>query len=178
MAKYIIPLGSLLVLVVLLLSPKLYYKNENYALPKRYIDTLANLGIKSLTKLDVPVASIVLFKDSIVGKGYNAVNEFNTIGGHAEINAISDVINTLGKNRFKSIKDSLVLITTFEPCLMCKGAIIENGIKKVVFLKEKSLVHWLKNDVKALRYEYVKQRCGNCGNLQDSLFRLHPYYRE
>ncbi|HXD93649.1 MAG TPA: deaminase, partial [Bacteroidia bacterium] len=62
------------------------------------------------------------------------------IGGHAEINAISNTIKNIGTQNFNQLnRDSLILITTFEPCLMCRGAIIENRIKHIEFIKEKTL---------------------------------------
>lgn len=177
MKKNLLLALCILLILLLLLRSKYFIVNDDYVIESTNLKELAYLGVKPLKSLDVPVSSIILYKNSVVGKGYNTVNEYRNIGGHAEINAISNVIATIGKTRFNLIKDSLILVTTFEPCLMCKGAIIENGLKKVVFIKEKSFWHWLKNDLKDLKYEFYKQECKNCGELQDSLFRLYPNYK-
>jgi len=178
MKKNILLALCLLALLLITIRSKYYITKGSCNIEVNNCKTLADLGIKPLKTIDVPVSCIILYKDSIIGQGYNTVWEKGNIGGHAEINAISGAISAIGSKRFNQIKDSIILVTTFEPCLMCKGAIIENGIKKVVFIKEKNFWHWLKNDLKDLQYEFNKQQCKNCGELQDSLFRLYPNYKE
>jgi tRNA(Arg) A34 adenosine deaminase TadA len=115
--------------------------------------------------------------DSILSAGYNTVYRDSSAGGHAEINAISNAIHRIGFDTFSKLdKQKLILVSTFEPCMMCKGALIEYDIRKVYFMKGKGLFHWLKNDAKTIRYELGKAKTGEEG-LQDSLFNLHPKYR-
>ena len=73
-------------------------------------------------------------------------------------------------------RKDLILVSTFEPCMMCRGALIEYNIMRVYFLKGKGPWHWLKNDLKILRYEWMKEDAEGEA-LQDSLFMLHPLYR-
>ncbi len=156
---------------------KFYFVIPDVVLNEGERSVLTTLGDSALQHLDVPVASILLYNDTIIGTGYNTVIGRGDAGGHAEINAISSALRQIGKEKFDALdRNNLTLITTFEPCLMCRGAIVEYKIKNVVFLKPKSLTHWLMKHMQELRYETTKRR-GEPEALQDSLFVKHPQYR-
>ncbi|MEI2825909.1 MAG: deaminase [Dermatophilaceae bacterium] len=112
-----------------------------------------------------------------IGRGHNTVLRDGNAGGHADgINAISHAMRMMGTLTFDALdRDDLVLITTFEPCAMCRGAIIEYRIERVGFVEPKSLRHHAGQWLKALDYEVHKVELEPAG-LQDSLFRLHPGY--
>jgi tRNA(Arg) A34 adenosine deaminase TadA len=142
------------------------------------ISVLTALGDSAIQTLDVPVAALVLYDNKVIGTGYNTVSRTHNIGGHAEINAISDAINKLGVQQFNSLdRKQVYLITTFEPCKMCEGAIVENYIKNVIVIKGKPLSHWYKNWKIRLQYQWNKQRADN-DTLQDYLFSRHPGYNK
>lgn len=137
---------------------------------------LRELGTLAARNRDVPIAAIVLYGDSIIGKGYNTVVRDTDAGGHAEINAISNALAAVGPARFQELsRDSLVLISTLEPCPMCQGAIMEYRIRHVVFLKGRSFLHRVKQLGKQLRYEWNREK-GIDEGLQDSLLQEHPDY--
>lgn len=153
-----------------------YYISPSVALNEQQRNILTALGDSALRYLDVPVASILLYNDTIIGTGYNTVLANGDAGGHAEINAISSALRAIGKEKFDLLnREKLTLITTFEPCLMYRGAIIEYRIRTVIFLKPKSLFHWLIKHAQGLRYELTKKH-GEPESLQDSLFIKHPKY--
>ena len=134
---------------------------------------LRDEGRAAVATRDVPVSAVLLYGDSVIGAGHNTVRAHGNAGGHAEINAISDAIAHMGLDTFMHLpKDSLRMVTTFEPCLMCRGAILEYGIKHVEFLKGKSVWFWLREDLRTLRYQWARRnRAGE--SLQDSLFELY-----
>jgi tRNA(Arg) A34 adenosine deaminase TadA len=176
--KIFVSVTIILVLFVLLIlfKSQFYRLTPEININNRIKAELFELGKKSLKSLDVPVASVIIYNDSIIGRGYNTVLRDTSAGGHSEINAISDAIKHLGIKKFNELnRDSLILISTFEPCMMCMGAIELYKIKHVFFLKGKSPFLWVKNSFGDLLYEKNKQKTGP-EILQDSLFRLHPYY--
>ena len=140
-------------------------------------DILVKEAAVALKSEDVPVGALLLYNDTILSTGYNTVLRDSNAGGHAEINAISNAVRQIGFSSFSKLdRKKLILVSTFEPCMMCRGAIIEYNIRHVYFLKGKGLFHWLKNDAKQLRYEWnTSQAEGK--ELQDSLFLLHPKYK-
>lgn len=141
-----------------------------------YNDTLIELGKKSIPSGDVPIASLLLYDGKIVGEGYNDVVKNQNPSGHAEINAIADCFRKIGYSKFKTLnKDYLILFTTYEPCSMCKGAIQEYGIKKVVFSLAKRKADKISNLKNDLKYYYHLKQMKN-KRLQYDLFKLHPTF--
>jgi cytidine deaminase len=169
-----LPLGAAMFLFIAV--KEMHTLSPLIALTERQTTLLISLSDSALMHGDVPVAAVLLYNDSVIGTGYNTVLANGNAGGHAEINAISSAITLLGKETFDTLdKKSLTLISTFEPCPMCRGAIIEYNIRSVVYLKPKSLWYWFFKDGAMLRYEIAK-RGGEPKWLQDSLFVKHPKY--
>ncbi len=137
---------------------------------------IIQLASKALEHMDVPVGSLLIYSDVIIGAGFNTIKSDTNIAGHAEINAINDAVKKIGLSQFNELdRSKLVLVSTLEPCEMCKGAIIHYNIKHVYFMKDKSPLHWNKKQLKALRYEWFKRKIDG-EQIQDSLFHLHPEY--
>lgn len=81
---------------------------------------------------------------AIIGRGHNQTNVTCDITAHAEIIAIRqaqkyimDLFNSennhLSLSYIREIFSQAVLYTTIDPCLMCLGAIVNIGLKYVVF---------------------------------------------
>ena len=140
------------------------------------ITTLARLGDSALNTGDIPVAAILLYNNDVLGAGYNTVKRNRLAGGHAEINALTDAMSKTGVDSFMRLdREHLTLITTWEPCPMCKGSIIEYNIRHVIVLKTKTMSYWLKQWEKSLKYEWNKQ-AAITDTLQLRLFEKHPLY--
>lgn len=169
--------GILAIVVLLLVSYSQWYITPSPRVGGNLLDTLRILGAQALASEDVPVGAVVLYGDSILGAGYNTVLRDSAAGGHAEINAISSAFRKVGYERFQKLdRDSLMLVTTFEPCVMCRGAILEYNIKRVVFIKGKPVLHWLREDFRTFAYYWRRSQSGPPA-LQDSLFLKHPKFR-
>ncbi len=78
---------------------------------------------------EVPVGAVVVFKNRIIGQGYNQRERLNDPTAHAEIIAITAAANTLEDWRL----NDCFLFVTKEPCPMCAGAIVNARFKMVVF---------------------------------------------
>ncbi|MCL5030152.1 MAG: nucleoside deaminase [Bacteroidetes bacterium] len=149
----------------------LFDKNK---IKSEYKNELIELAKEALRTNDVPISAIVVYKEQIIGRGYNTVFRNYDAGGHAEINAISDAIKNEGFTNFMNLnRDSLLLISTLEPCPMCKGAIELYRIKHVEFLKEKPILSWLNSSLGDFLYEFQKQQL-KPSSIQDSLFKMRP----
>lgn len=155
-----------------------YLLTPRKELSKTHSNILKKLGKLPIEQLDIPISSIVVYKGKIIGEGYNTVLKDNNAGGHAEINAISNVLNKIGHDEFSKLnRDSITIISTYEPCLMCKGAIINHGIKNTYFIEKKSTKHHLSTSYKSLKYEMKKRKIKE-DTLQQYLFELHPHYQK
>lgn len=166
----------IMTLALLLLSSQLFLLKSKFSITPSQKDSLISAAAKALQTNDVPVGCIIIYNGEVIGTGFNTVLHDGNTAGHAEINAMNDAVQKIGFKKFAELnRDSLFLITSFEPCMMCRGAIIEYNIKNIVFMKSKGLMHWLKKDAKEFRYEWYKSKTSGDA-LQDSLFELHPDY--
>ncbi|MCB0280151.1 MAG: nucleoside deaminase [Calditrichaeota bacterium] len=160
-----------------LLQYESYLFKSTADLDSHFKATLITESLIALNSRDVPVSSLLIYKDSIIGSGHNSFKLDTDAGHHAEINAISAAIKQLGFAKFKNLsRDSLYLISSFEPCPMCYGALLLYNITQVHIIKEKSFMSKVINDFKLQRYRVNLKKTGN-ELLQDSLFRLHPDYK-
>ena len=155
---------------------KIYLLRPAIKLSEQQLARLLALARQSLESLDVPVGALLLYQNEIIGEGCNTVLLASDAGGHAEINAISGAIHRLGMEQFSALdRASLILFTTFEPCLMCTGAFINYNIKNVYFLKEKDTLYLTKEALRFVRY-YVRRGKMHHAGEQDALFEQHPRY--
>jgi tRNA(adenine34) deaminase len=172
------PLNIILFLFALLVifSSQIYRLRSGKEITEQQAKQIIAIASQTLESLDVPVGSLLIYNDEIIGKGYNTVQSDANLAGHAEINAMNDAIKKMGLQKFSQLdRDDLILVSTFEPCEMCRGAIIHYNIKHVYFMKNKSAFHWNKKQLKLLRYEWNKRKIEG-EQMQDSLFKLHPEY--
>ncbi len=77
---------------------------------------------------EVPIGCVIVYKDKIIGRGYNKRNTKKTTLAHAEITAIDRASKKMGDWR---LEDCTIYIT-LEPCQMCSGAIVQARIKRAV----------------------------------------------
>jgi len=143
-------------------------------LPLHVMERLVVLAKRSLESLDVPIAAVLLYGDEIIGEGYNTVLRNSHAGEHAEINAISDAMKRSGNEEFSKLDRSrLILISTFEPCLMCIGACLNHQIRTVYYVQPKE---WneIVNERKGLLLHYLRRKHVQNSGQQIDLFRLHP----
>lgn len=142
------------------------------------VERLISLGKQALESNDVPIAALLLYKGEVIGEGFNTVLRDGNAGGHAEINALTSALRTLGPEGFRSLdRSSLMLVSTFEPCLMCVGAILNYNIRSVCYLQEKDLSEVMSERKKLVKYFLLRRQAVH-QNEQISLFRLHPEYKD
>ena len=79
---------------------------------------------------DVPVGAVIVDPDgNIVSSAHNEREATGDPTAHAEILAIQRA----GKSSSKWRLDQLTMVVTFEPCVMCAGAIVAARLPRVVF---------------------------------------------
>ena len=85
---------------------------------------------KKAEKMDeVPIGSIIVKDNAIIGRGFNQMESLKDSTAHAEIIAITSASNTIGDWRLNKCS----LYVTKEPCLMCIGAILNSRIENLYY---------------------------------------------
>jgi cytosine deaminase len=75
----------------------------------------------------IPIGSVLVFQDRIIGRGRNQRLQRGSAVLHGEMDAIENA----GRQPASVYRQS-VLYTTLSPCAMCSGAILLYGIQHVV----------------------------------------------
>ena len=84
---------------------------------------------RALAKKEVPIGAVVVAGDRIIGRGHNLVETLMDATAHAEMQAITAAMSTLGG---KYLADCTLYVTV-EPCVMCGGALAWSQIGRVVY---------------------------------------------
>ena len=78
---------------------------------------------------EVPIGAVVVCGGRIVGKGHNRVEALGDATAHAEMQALTAAMNSLGGKYLPEC----TLYVTVEPCVMCAGAIAWSQVGRLVY---------------------------------------------
>lgn len=96
---------------------------------EKYMRMALNEAEHALAKREVPIGAIVVAGDRVIGRGHNLVETLCDATAHAEMQAITAAMSTLGG---KYLSDCTLYVTV-EPCVMCGGALAWSQIGRVVY---------------------------------------------
>lgn len=95
---------------------------------EKYMKEAMKQAKKAYTLGEVPIGCVIVYQDSIIGRGYNRRNTDKNTLAHAEITAIHKASKKMGDWRL----ENCTLYVTLEPCQMCSGAIVQARITETV----------------------------------------------
>jgi tRNA(adenine34) deaminase len=78
---------------------------------------------------EVPIGAIIVFKDEIIGRGFNRNLLDHDPSAHAEMVALREAARTLRNHRLSGCE----MFVTMEPCAMCAGALIHARISRLIY---------------------------------------------
>jgi tRNA(adenine34) deaminase len=88
-----------------------------------------NLAVTAMEQDEVPVGALVVYRQRVIGSGWNQREQLKDPTAHAEMVAITQAASTLDSWRLIDC----TLYVTLEPCPMCAGAIVQARIPRVVY---------------------------------------------
>lgn len=94
-----------------------------------YMEQALKEANKAYLEGEVPVGAVLVYKDTIIARGYNKRENTHDITGHAEI----EVLRKGGKFFKNYHLQNTVLYVTLEPCSMCLSAILQSGLSTLVY---------------------------------------------
>jgi cytosine deaminase len=80
---------------------------------------------KGLAEGGIPIGSVLIKGEKVVGRGHNRRIQHGDPMAHAEIDCLQNA------GRIGSYKGT-TLYSTLMPCYLCAGAVVQFGIKKVI----------------------------------------------
>jgi len=95
---------------------------------EKYMTEAIKQAKKAYALGEVPIGCVIVYRDRIIGRGYNRRNTDKNTLAHAEITAIRKASKIIGDWRL----EECTLYVTLEPCQMCAGAIVQARIPQVV----------------------------------------------
>ena len=78
---------------------------------------------------DVPIGTVIVYKDQIIAKAYNQRQQLNDPTAHAEIIALTQAAAFLESWRL----NGCTMYVTLEPCPMCAGALVLGRLDRLVY---------------------------------------------
>ncbi len=95
---------------------------------EKYMKEALKQAQKAYAIGEVPIGCVIVYKDKIIGRGYNRRNTDKNTLSHAELIAINKASRKMGDWRL----EECTLYVTLEPCQMCAGACVQARIERVV----------------------------------------------
>ena len=123
---------------------------------------------KGLYEGGIPIGSVLVYKDKIIGRGHNRRVQNGSTILHGEMDALENAGRHTGDFYRKCI-----LYTTLSPCPMCSGAILLYGIPKVIIGENNSFV----GEEELLRSRGVKVEViqdPSCIEMMSNFIKMHP----
>lgn len=97
--------------------------------PVYFMQAAYQEALKALDEGEVPIGAVIEKNGSIIGRGYNRIEQLGDATAHAEIIAITAAASSLSTWRL----NDCTLYVTLEPCIMCVGALLHSRIGAIVF---------------------------------------------
>lgn len=133
-----------------------------------YLDAAIEEAERGLGEGGIPIGSVLVIDDEIVGRGHNQRMQRGSVVLHAEM----DCLENAGRLTAADYKRAS-LYSTLSPCDMCSGAILLYGISKVVVGENKTF----QGPEELLRQRGVAVTVTNndeCIALMQAFIRDHP----
>ena len=94
---------------------------------KEFMEAAINEAIKGKEEGGIPIGSVLVYRNKIIGYGHNRRIQKGSVVLHAEMDALENA----GRHPASVYRESS-LYTTLSPCPMCTGAILLYGIPHII----------------------------------------------
>jgi cytosine deaminase len=131
-----------------------------------YMNLARSEAKKGLETGGVPVGSILVRGERVLGKGFNQRVQKGDAIAHGEMDCIRNA------GRLSTYRDT-VLYTTLSPCMMCSGTIVQFRIPRVVIGENKTF-GGNEDFLRSRGIEVVILDDPGCKALMDEFIRLYP----
>jgi creatinine deaminase len=116
----------------------------------------------------IPIGSVVVYYQEIIGRGHNKRIQLGSVVLHAEMDALESA-----KRQPARVYRECALYTTLSPCPMCTGAVLLYGIPKVVIGENRNFA----GEIELLRSRGVQVELVNdesCIKMMSDFIKANP----
>lgn len=135
---------------------------------KKYLKAAIDEAKKGYQEGGIPIGSVLVYKDKIIGRGHNKRVQKGSVILHGEMDALENA-----GRQTAAIYKECTLYTTLSPCAMCSGTILLYGIKNIVIGENKTFL----GEEKLLKSKGVKVTVANdkeCIRLMSEFIEENP----
>ncbi|KAL2082808.1 hypothetical protein ACEWY4_022626 [Coilia grayii] len=102
---------------------------------QRWMAAAFDLATEALENGEVPVGCLMVYRENVLGKGRNEVNDTRNATRHAEMVTFDQVLEWCHSNNLdvKEVCAQSTLYVTVEPCIMCSSALRLLNIPLIVY---------------------------------------------
>ena len=134
----------------------------------KFLEAAIEEAKKGLGEGGIPIGSVLVIDDKIVGRGHNRRVQKGSAILHAEM----DCFENAGRLKASDYK-KVVLYSTLSPCDMCSGAILLYKIPKVVMGENRSF-QGPEKYVKSRGVEVINYNNDKCKQLMEDFMKAKP----
>ena len=135
---------------------------------QKFIDASIEQAQKGLAEGGIPIGSVLVYQDRIIGRGHNRRVQQDSSILHGEMDALENA----GRQAASVYRQS-TLYTTLSPCAMCSGAILLYGIPKV-FIGENQTFLGEEDLLRSRGVELVIAQDATCIEMMRDFIRSRP----
>ncbi|MFB8789064.1 MAG: nucleoside deaminase [Potamolinea sp.] len=121
---------------------------------------------QGLSEGGIPIGSVLVLDEKIVGRGHNKRVQDNDPVTHAEIDCLRNA------GRIGNYKGT-TLYSTLMPCYLCAGAVVQFGIKKVI-AGESATFPGAKEFMESHGVEVIDLNLDECKRLMSDFIQGNP----
>jgi creatinine deaminase len=125
-------------------------------------------ALKSFQEGGIPIGSVIVHDNEIVGRGHNQRVQKKSVILHGEMDALENA-----GRRSAAFYRECTLYTTLSPCPMCSGTILLYGIPKVVIAENKTFLGE-EELLKSRGVEVIVVNDTACYDLMQKFIAQHP----
>ncbi|MBK6771791.1 MAG: nucleoside deaminase [Ignavibacteria bacterium] len=131
-----------------------------------FMDAAIEEARKGLSEGGIPIGSVLVREDKIIGRGHNRRVQKNDPVIHAEI----DCLQNAGRI---GVYSDTVLYSTLMPCYLCAGASVQFGIKKVIAGEDETF-SGAREFMESHGIEVINLNLDECKNLMKDFIERNP----
>jgi creatinine deaminase len=134
----------------------------------KFLEAALEEAKKGLAEGGIPIGSVLVIDDQIVGRGHNQRIQKGSAILHAEMNCLENA----GRLKASEYRRA-TLYSTLSPCDMCSGTVLLYGIPKVV-VGENQTFQGPEDYLKSRSVEVVVVNNQECQQLMERFINSHP----